>query len=327
MQVVAATAMEPPSRGDPATIKDAQVALFRAVAGGRPRPLRPRPVRRATSRSTASPPDSTTETYAALRLDIENWRWSGVPFFIRTGKRLPVDADRGPRSSSSIRRGSASGLAGSPSRTRSSSSSTRRPGIRLILDAHRADAPGATSDRARHGVRAMRAARARRRTRCCSTPRWSATARASRVRTASRRRGGSCSRCSTRRRRCTRTRPDRGGPRRRTSSSPGSAAGTDRGSSHERHEEPGATRGRSTAERCRAVAVPADRRLRVPLRLPHRCARRRPTGRSTGSASPPSTRRASSAACSTGRPGSCASGRTASTIPRRESTSRGRTSS
>src|SRR5262249_58722054 len=32
--------------------------------------------------------DSTTETYAALRLDIENWRWAGVPFFIRTGKRL-----------------------------------------------------------------------------------------------------------------------------------------------------------------------------------------------------------------------------------------------
>ena len=39
-------------------------------------------------------PDSTTETYAALRLDIENWRWAGVPFFIRTGKRLPVDPDR-----------------------------------------------------------------------------------------------------------------------------------------------------------------------------------------------------------------------------------------
>ena len=34
--------------------------------------------------------DSATETYAALRLEIDNWRWSGVPFFIRTGKRLPV---------------------------------------------------------------------------------------------------------------------------------------------------------------------------------------------------------------------------------------------
>ena len=34
-------------------------------------------------------PDSTTETYLALRLEIDNWRWAGVPFFVRTGKRLP----------------------------------------------------------------------------------------------------------------------------------------------------------------------------------------------------------------------------------------------
>ena len=34
------------------------------------------------------PPDSTTETYAALRLQIDNWRWAGVPFYLRTGKRL-----------------------------------------------------------------------------------------------------------------------------------------------------------------------------------------------------------------------------------------------
>jgi glucose-6-phosphate 1-dehydrogenase len=35
-------------------------------------------------------PDSTTETYAAMRLEIDNWRWEGVPFFIRTGKHLPI---------------------------------------------------------------------------------------------------------------------------------------------------------------------------------------------------------------------------------------------
>ena len=34
-------------------------------------------------------PDSKTETYVALRLKVENWRWNGVPFFLRTGKRLP----------------------------------------------------------------------------------------------------------------------------------------------------------------------------------------------------------------------------------------------
>ena len=34
------------------------------------------------------PPDSHTETYAALRLEVDNWRWAGVPFYLRTGKRL-----------------------------------------------------------------------------------------------------------------------------------------------------------------------------------------------------------------------------------------------
>ena len=79
-----------PSRGDPKTLKDAQVALFRAGRRGRPGPLRARSVRRLPRHRRAWPPDSATETYAAMRLEIENWRWSGVPFFIRTGKRLPV---------------------------------------------------------------------------------------------------------------------------------------------------------------------------------------------------------------------------------------------
>ena len=43
----------------------------------------------ATARRKASPPTATTETYLALRLDIDNWRWAGVPFYLRTGKRLP----------------------------------------------------------------------------------------------------------------------------------------------------------------------------------------------------------------------------------------------
>ena len=89
MQVVAATAMEPPSRGDTATIKDAQVALFRAVLEADPAHyVRGQYDGYLGIDGVAA--DSTTETYAALRLEIENWRWSGVPFFIRTGKRLPV---------------------------------------------------------------------------------------------------------------------------------------------------------------------------------------------------------------------------------------------
>jgi glucose-6-phosphate 1-dehydrogenase len=89
MQVVAAAAMEAPSRGDPTTIKDSQVALFRAVKQADPAHYVRGQYDGYLSIDGVAP-DSTTETYAALRLDIENWRWAGVPFFIRTGKRLPV---------------------------------------------------------------------------------------------------------------------------------------------------------------------------------------------------------------------------------------------
>ena len=90
MQVVAAC-------GDGAAVarrsRHAQGRAGRAVPRDRRRPTRrttSAASTTATGRSTASRPDSTTETYAALRLEIENWRWAGVPFFIRTGKRLPV---------------------------------------------------------------------------------------------------------------------------------------------------------------------------------------------------------------------------------------------
>ncbi len=89
MQVVAAAAMEPPSRGDPTTLKESQVALFRAVVEADPAHY-VRGQYDGYLGIDGVAPDSTTETYAALRLEIENWRWAGVPFFIRTGKRLPA---------------------------------------------------------------------------------------------------------------------------------------------------------------------------------------------------------------------------------------------
>jgi glucose-6-phosphate 1-dehydrogenase len=89
MQVVAATAMEPPSGGDPATLKDGMVALFRSVAEASPGHY-VRGQHDGYREIDGVAPDSATETFAALRLDIDNWRWSGVPFFIRTGKLLPV---------------------------------------------------------------------------------------------------------------------------------------------------------------------------------------------------------------------------------------------
>ena len=73
-------------------------------------------------------PDSTTETYAALRLEIDNWRWSGVPFFIRTGKRLPVTQTELRLVFKQPPRLGFGAAATGPSRTSSSSSSTRRPG-------------------------------------------------------------------------------------------------------------------------------------------------------------------------------------------------------
>jgi glucose-6-phosphate 1-dehydrogenase len=87
MQVVAATATEPPAGRDPSTLKDSQVAVFRAVQEADPANY----VRGQYDGYLDTPgvaADSSTETYAALRLDIDNWRWSGVPFYIRTGKHL-----------------------------------------------------------------------------------------------------------------------------------------------------------------------------------------------------------------------------------------------
>ena len=301
MQVVAACAMEAPSRGDPKTLKDAQVALFRAVAEADPAHY-VRGQYDGYLDIDGVAPDSTTETYAALRLDIENWRWAGVPFFIRTGQAAAGHADRAP---ARLQAPAAARLRGAratrPSRTSSWSSSTRRPASGSIVDAHRADAAGPGADRARHGVRRGGRRGADARTRCCSTRRWSATAPASPARTASRRPGGSCSRCSTRRRRCTPTRRARGARRRPTTLVAGLrplARAVDRVMTDDR--QPAET---PAAERRGAVAVPADRRLRVPLQLPHRRARRARRRDRLAVRARASTRRACSAACSTARPG------------------------
>jgi glucose-6-phosphate 1-dehydrogenase len=89
MQVVAASAMEVPSSGDANVLKDALVGVYRAMPAADPAHyVRGQYEGYRTIDGVA--PDSTTETYAALRLEIDNWRWSGVPFFLRTGKCLPV---------------------------------------------------------------------------------------------------------------------------------------------------------------------------------------------------------------------------------------------
>ena len=91
LQVVALLAMEPPAGADEAALRDERSKLFRQV-----RTVDPSQVVRGQYRGYPDEegvaPDSDVETFAALRLEIDSWRWAGVPWFIRTGKRLPVTA-------------------------------------------------------------------------------------------------------------------------------------------------------------------------------------------------------------------------------------------
>jgi glucose-6-phosphate 1-dehydrogenase len=89
LQLLAAVAQDPPAAGDASALADAKYAVLRSVNDADPAHF----VRGQYTgyRSIEGVKrDSTTETYAALRLEIDNWRWSGVPFFIRTGKQLPL---------------------------------------------------------------------------------------------------------------------------------------------------------------------------------------------------------------------------------------------
>ncbi len=89
LQVLGAAAMEPPAGGDPKTVQDAFTSVFRATLDADPASyVRGQYEGYRSIDGVAS--GSTTETFAALRLDIDSWRWAGVPFFIRTGKRLPT---------------------------------------------------------------------------------------------------------------------------------------------------------------------------------------------------------------------------------------------
>ncbi len=89
MQVVAASAMEVPSSGDAGVLKDALVSVYRAMPAADPAHY-VRGQYEGYRTIDGVDPNSATETYAALRLEIDNWRWSGVPFFLRTGKCLPI---------------------------------------------------------------------------------------------------------------------------------------------------------------------------------------------------------------------------------------------
>jgi glucose-6-phosphate 1-dehydrogenase len=142
LQVLCSVAMEPPSGDDPPAAKAARYAVLRAIKEADPAHYI-RGQYRGYREIDGVSADSQTETYAALRLEVDNWRWAGVPFFIRTGKRMPEKATE-------VRL-----VFRHPPRLGFIPAATRRPqpdqlvikidphpGVQMILDAHRADAKG-----------------------------------------------------------------------------------------------------------------------------------------------------------------------------------------
>jgi glucose-6-phosphate 1-dehydrogenase len=89
MQVVGAATMEPPPVRESSALKDAMYAAYRSMLDADPAHY-VRGQYDGYLGIDGVADGSTTETFAALRLQVENWRWSSVPIFIRTGKRLPV---------------------------------------------------------------------------------------------------------------------------------------------------------------------------------------------------------------------------------------------
>ena len=103
LQILAFVAMEPPNTFDPESVRDEKVKVLRAI-----QPMNPREVLESTvagqyesgviaGHSVSSyrtemhvDPHSLTETYVAMNLSIDSWRWEDVPFYLRTGKRLPT---------------------------------------------------------------------------------------------------------------------------------------------------------------------------------------------------------------------------------------------
>ena len=92
MQLLCLTAMEPPARLESDSVRDEKLKVIRALD-----PIHPRDTVRGQYRGNGASasylehvgnPDSTTESYVAMKVVISNWRWQGTPFYLRTGKRL-----------------------------------------------------------------------------------------------------------------------------------------------------------------------------------------------------------------------------------------------
>uniref|UniRef100_UPI00374D1736 glucose-6-phosphate dehydrogenase n=1 Tax=Crenothrix sp. TaxID=3100433 RepID=UPI00374D1736 len=105
LQLLCAIGMEPPINAHADAIRDEKLKVLRSLKPWTPETLRQHVIRGQYSAGTIAGqsvpgyrqetgvnPDSQTETFVALRCEIANWRWAGVPFYIRTGKRMPKRA-------------------------------------------------------------------------------------------------------------------------------------------------------------------------------------------------------------------------------------------
>jgi glucose-6-phosphate 1-dehydrogenase len=101
LQLLCIIAMEPPTTGEPDAMRDEKLKVLRALRPLRGRDVLQKAVRGQYKNGTVNgkavvgyleekdvPPESSTETFVALKVEIDSWRWAGVPFYLRTGKRL-----------------------------------------------------------------------------------------------------------------------------------------------------------------------------------------------------------------------------------------------
>jgi glucose-6-phosphate 1-dehydrogenase len=101
LQLLCHVAMEPPVNFTAEEVRNEKVKVLQAISEPTPEEMTEIAVRAQYTKGHAGgedvpgyleepgvPPESTTETFAALRLEVDNWRWAGVPFYLRTGKRL-----------------------------------------------------------------------------------------------------------------------------------------------------------------------------------------------------------------------------------------------
>ncbi len=190
LQVLALVAMEPPVGAGPDAVQDKKLEVFRAMPPAEPaRAVRGQYQGYRDVEGVAK--DSTTETFVALRLAVDNWRWSGVPFLIRAGKKMTM---RCTEVRVIFRRPPRLAFLDEPARPEPSQVVVRidpDPGVRLVLLAKATTevSAGSTSTSPSPSSSACRPSP----TNACSTTRSRGTRRSSAARISSRRPGASSS--------------------------------------------------------------------------------------------------------------------------------------